>query len=249
MTETAAQPSINSCRTLSGLGDAVLAAPIVAHFSQFGKVDVSTKYPDVFKFIQNVNASPDVKNTGPTLRYSRGQGRNYYVDICAAAGLSPLPFSLPWVPEPHVLELFGNANKRSGRKICLIKEPSSAHMHRGRNNFSFSPHPMTIQKWMLEHRDEFFFVSVEHETNDIARRLVGIDAKVQALSVSEYLSVCFLVDHIATQFGHLSPIAQAFGKPLTLFEPQDPLTGLFKHVTASAILVPKEFAPSPVEVI
>ncbi len=133
----------------------------------------------------------------------------------------------------------------------MIKEPSAAHMHRNRNDFSITPDPMVIQRWMLDNRDRFFYISFEHDTNTIKRRLVGIDHKIGAsFTAADYIHCISRVDHVATQFGHLAPLAQAFGKPLTLFKPeQENRTGFLKHISPEMILVPKEYAPAAVEVI
>lgn len=112
-----------------------------------------------------------------------------------------------------------------------------------------TPDYRSIQRWMLDNREKFFYITVEHETNVIKNRLVGIDARIQGLSVTDYISLCNMVDHIATQYGHLAPLAQALGKSLTVFKPENPLTGLFKNMTPETFIVPREFAASPVEVV
>jgi hypothetical protein len=242
---------MKSFRTLSGLGDAVYSAPIVTYFAKAERVHVSTHYPEVFQHIENVEVNKDSAPTPTRLRYSRNAGHNQYGDYCRAAGLYMLPFSLPWRTSADIEFLFPKhvTAKAGGRKVCLIKEPSSAHMHRNRGDFAFAPNPMVMQRWMLDNRAEFFFISVEHDTNTIKSRLVGIDARIQALSVTDYISLCSVVDHIASQVSHLVPLAQALGKPLTMFMPEKPFDGLFKNMTPDMVLVPREFAPSPVEVV
>lgn len=240
---------VKTFRTLSGLGDAVFAAPIVAHFAKSQPVKVATNYPDVFHFIENVNTIPmdAAPSDAVRLRYMPRPGHNYYEDYCKAAGVPMLPFELPWKEEaPKLSEIF-----KTYRKVCLIKEPSTAHMHRNRNDFSITPDHRVIQRWMLENRHRFYYIALEHETNTIKNRLIGIDYKpFSQHPVDSYINLISRVDHIATQIGHLAPLAQAFGKPLTLFKPeQENRSGFMKYVTPEMILVPKEYAPAPVEVI
>jgi len=242
--------AVKTFRTLSGLGDAVFAAPIVAHFAKSQPVTVATNYPDVFHFIENVNTIPlaDAPSDAVRLRYTPREGHNYYGDYCKAAGVPMLPFSLPWITDaPKLSEIFDTG----GRAVCLIKEPSTAHMHRTRNDFSITPDHRVMQRWMLDNRAKFYFVAVEHDTNTIKNRLVGIDYKFSsAHPVASYLNLISRVDHVATQIGHLAPISQAFGISLTLFKPeQENRSGFLKHVTPEMILVPKEYAPAPVEVV
>ncbi len=249
MTESPAAQSVKTFKTLSGLGDAVFAAPIAAHFAKSQPVQVFTNYPEVFQFIEGVTATKEaaIPENCVRLRYFTHPGHNYYADYCKASGVPMLPFSLPWLPAAPLSEIF----KTGGRQVCLIKEPSAAHMHRNRNDFSITPDPMVIQRWMLDNRDRFFYISFEHDTNTIKRRLVGIDHKIGAsFTAADYIHCISRVDHVATQFGHLAPLAQAFGKPLTLFKPeQENRTGFLKHISPEMILVPKEYAPAAVEVI
>ena len=247
-------PAIKSFRTLSGLGDAVYAAPIVAHFAKLAPVHVSTHYPEVFQLIAGVTATTDraIQPGCVSLRYHPQPGHNYYGDYCKAAGVQMLPFSLPWADaEMHEPGLFEEIYAmRDGRKICLVKEPSTPHMYRARNDFSITPDYRTLQNWMLGHRDEFRFMTVEHETNTIQRRLVGIDYRMAARSVSEYISILSLVSHVAAQICHLVPLAQALSKPLTVFRPEhETRTGFLKYLSPEMVIVPKEFAPASVEVV
>jgi len=228
----------------------VFAAPIVAHFAKSQPVKVATNYPDVFAFIENVSTIPmdAAPSDAVRLRYMPRPGHNYYADYCKAAGVPMLPFFLPWQTVLYPLsEIF----KTDGRKVCLIKEPSTAHMHRARNDFSITPDHRVIQRWMLDNRDRFYFIAIEHDTNTIKNRLVGIDYKFSSQHpVASYINLISRVDHIATQIGHLAPLAQAFGKPLTIFKPeQENRSGFMKYVTPEMILVQKEYAPAPVEII
>lgn len=228
----------------------MFAAPIVAHFAKSQPVRVVTNYPEVFSYIENVTATKETAIPADCvrLRYFPHPGHNYYGDYCKAAGVPMLPFSLPWITDaPKLSEIFDTG----GRAVCLIKEPSTANMHRTRNDFSITPDPMVMQKWMLDNRNKFYFVSVEHDSNTIQKRLVGIDYKFSsAHPVASYINLVSRVDHVAAQISHLAPLAQALGKSLTLFKPeQENRTGFLKHISPEMILVPKEYAPAPVEVI
>jgi len=55
----------------------------------------------------------------------------------------------------------------------------------------------------------------------IKRHLAGIDVNiVDRLNLSDYITLCEKTDSICTQIGHLAVLAQAFNKPLKVFEPE-----------------------------
>lgn len=250
---TVAPPFLKTIRTLSGLGDAVYAAPIVAHFGKFAPIHVETKYPEVFAFIEgwSIAEKGSLPPDRVSLRYQPHAGHNYYADYCRCAGVPMLPFSLPWRLNMKFLSAYEKLSAMTdGRKMCLIKEPSAPHMYRERSDFSITPDPLVMQRWMLDNRDKFYYVSVEHPTNTIKNRLVGIDYRAQHSTVEDYISLVHIVDHVAAQISHLCPLAQALGKPLTLFKPeQENRAGFLKYLTPEMVIVPPPFARAPVEVI
>lgn len=228
--------------TLSGLGDAFFAFPVVAHFAASGPVCVATEYPEVFAGAENVTTTRERPPGAVSLRYSRAPGRNYYADICEAAGLGVLPYRAP-----HIGRFSFDAFGFDGRPVCLVKEPSAAHMDRKRRDYRMAPPPDLVQNWIFANRGRFNFIAVQHDTNEIDKPLVGIDARIHSVNAETYLRVCASVDYIATQVGHLLPIAQAFKKPFTVFKPRGPLDGFVKNLTLAQVLIPGE--PGPAEVL
>jgi hypothetical protein len=233
--------------TLSGLGDAFLVYPVIVYFSALGRVRVSTKYPEVFEGLHNVTATTEKIEGAPVLRYSRAPGTNYYLDICKSAGVHPLRFVGPAGFKkaiPYELRAEGDT-----RPVCLIKEPSTAHMDRKKRDFRLAANYATAQNFIISNRKRFIFITAETDGEVFSDRLVGVDLRLSKLSVREYLELCASVDAIASQIGHLLPIAQAFRKPLTVFRPRGPLLGFVKNISAMQTLVPVPLAEPNYEVI
>lgn len=222
--------------TLSGLGDAVYAFPIVSHLAKFSDVMVSTQYPEVFADIPNVVATGDKLPGSICLRYSRQPGSNYWQDVKSCVG----PLSIGVEFEFTYSQTCDRFDLPKNRHVCLIKEPSTAHMHRDRNDFQITPDADRMQNFILENKHRFYFVSVEHETNNIHKRLIGIDERFSRLTTHEYLALCVRADAIASQICHLVPIAQGLRKELHVFAPRGPLTGFLRNLTVEQVLAHKE---------
>lgn len=193
--------------TPSGLGDAVFCYPIVNELAKRERVFLYTKYPEVFG---NLDLEFLKERQGTKLRYTRQPGTNYYEDLCACASITPPEFIFDFY---GFFQRFPSLPKKL---ICLIHEPSTAHMHRRQRDFSLTPAPQKVQRFIDVNKDKYFFVSVEWD--DVYKeRLKGIDRVFSGLSVSEYLALCSLSTCIASQIGHLIPIGQAMGKRTVLF--------------------------------
>lgn len=213
--------------TPSGLGDAVLCYPIVKELAKREKVFLYTKYPEVFR---NLDVEFLTEKQGTKLRYTRQPGTNYYEDLCACAGIKPPEFVLDSIFPA------GFPSAAFGKPICLIHEPSTAHMHRRQRDFSLAPDPQKMQMFIDENKDRYFFVVVEWE--DVYKeRLKGIDRKLSGLSVSDYLALCFLSTCIASQIGHLIPIGQAIGKRTVLFTPEKITSPFVRFLTPEMVIV------------
>lgn len=222
---------------LSGLGDAVFLYPIAAHYAARGPVTIATHYPDVYDRLGAVSfaacgASPQ------KIKYSRQRGSNYYDDYLHTAGVD-VPFYYE-APEPgETVKTIMAEARQSRRPVCLIKDPAAAHMHRNKNDLSFAPHVERVQEWVNTHARHFYFIAPDYAGDTRAGRLSNIDKRV-SLSTRDYLSLCGQVDAIASQWGHLLPIAQGLGKPLTVFTPRGPLSGFARDLTLEMLLVKKE---------
>jgi len=216
--------------TLSGLGDAVYAYPVIKHFSNLGPVKVHTKYPEVFKGLGNVEFSDTT--CGVRLAYRRAPGENFYAAICQAAGVSPV-FS--W-GEHYTPETLPTVN---GKPICIVKEPCTADMHRRSHDFSMAPWPEVMQAFISRNKDLFYFVSVGNVGDVYRARLTGIDERAEGLSVSKYLTLCASASAFVSQICHLVPIAQGLGRRLYLFPPANNIATNTRNVNAESVIVPR----------
>lgn len=203
-------------RTLSGLGDAVYGYPIAKHLARKGPVTVSTKYPEVFSALKNVQTTDDRSNCDLVLRYTRVPGKTQWEEICKATGFE-VPFVFDW---PKTLKDFDLPQIPQGKKLCIIKEPCVAHMHKSAKNYSMSPRVDEMQAWVNQNSKRFFFVSVGQD-EQFKARLKGIDIDLtNKLTVPQLLTLCANAGAIVTQIGHLVPIAQGLRIPLKIFEPE-----------------------------
>ncbi len=196
-------------RALKGLGDAIYAYPIVKHFAKSESVTICTQYPEVFRYLEGVTTTREPHPNDIVLRYTREPGSNQYRDVCDIVGVYP-EFKFEWPP------MFLDVEK----PVCIIKEPSTCHMNKRTGDMSLAPNVEEIQNWVDAHKDQYYFVSVGKD-EVFKGRLQNIDRHlVDQISVSDLLGLCSGAAAIATQIGHLVPIAQAMGKPLKIFEPE-----------------------------
>lgn len=201
-------------RTPLGLGDAVYAFPIVKHFTQTEKVIVCTQYPDVFKSL-GIETTTDKTNQDLCLRYQFRSEKDYYTQMCDLAGVHP-EFKFDW---PYEYETVGFKNK-TGKLLCVIKEPVTAHMHKGARDFSTTPIAEKMQAFVNDNREQMFFVSVGKD-EVFKSRLSGIDSDLNnILSIPDLITLVSMADIVATQIGHLVPLAQSLGRHIKLFEPE-----------------------------
>lgn len=216
--------------TLSGLGDAVYAYPIVKEFSIRGPVNLYTRYREVFADLPNITYIE--KPAGIRLAYSRAKNENFYESMCKAVGAN--------------IDLVGSAHRgvwaelhpaiMGGKELCIIKEPCTADMHKKTRDFSMSARPKAMQDFIDANKDRYYFMSIDG--GEVYReRLSGIDAHLKGLTVQEYLAWCAMASAFVTQIGHLVPIAQWLGRRLYLFEPENNTAHNTRHVTVDSVIV------------
>lgn len=216
--------------TLSGLGDAVYAYPIIKEFAMRGPVKLYTRYPEVFADLPNIAFIE--KPAGIRLAYSRAKGENFYESMCKLVGCH-----VPLVGS-HRNVLWANTNDAimGGKKLCIVKEPCTADMHKKTRDFSMSPRPQAIQEFINLNKDRYYFMSIDG--GEVYReRLTGIDAHLKGLTVHEYLAWCAMASAFVTQIGHLVPIAQWLSRRLYLFEPENNTARNTQHVTVDSVIV------------
>lgn len=221
-------------RAQLGLGDAVYAYPIVKHFATLGDVSVVSPHPIVFSALRQVNVFPQGSRVDLRLRYNtRRRGLSQYRELLDCAKLQFLPLKLDWVLgftdvfKRDVLPEFTKSFTLSRKTLCIIKEPCAAHMHKGVQDFSAVPNIRDMQSWVDAHRQQFFYVSVG-QAEVFKERLKNIDYDLNnKISVQDLITLCTMAKMIATQVGHLVPIAQGlgkeWGKELRVFYPHNPV--------------------------
>lgn len=211
-------------RTHLGLGDAVYSYPVVKHLlKNYKNITVLTKYPVIFKELP-VKCADISGEYDLFLRYTdkRHKKTTQFQDICASAGITEkIPFRLDWKVDfsSEFIDLYGDRLMQNGKKVCVIKEPCAAHMDKRSGSFRMAPISAKVQEFINKNRNQYFFVSVG-QSDKYKQRLNGIDLDLNdKLSLSDFITLVNHCEAVATQIGHLVPLAQAFGKKLTIFEP------------------------------
>lgn len=216
-------------RTHQGLGDAVYAYPIVKHLrSGYEKVKVKTNFPIVFSGL-DVETVPLSDRSTPDLfpKYTnrRGNGLGQFQAMLDSISMPAIPFVFDWslgfsdeFRSKHLLD-FVEALRISKKPMCIVKEPCLAHMHKPNNDSSIVPNLAEMQVWVNVNRTKYFFVSVG-QGEVFKNRLVHMNYDLNdKTTVQDLITLCSMAGGIATQVGHLVPIAQGLNKPLRMFWP------------------------------
>lgn len=226
-------------RCLRGLGDAVYTYPVVKHFATLQPITVVTPYPLIFDKLRNVTTTssssllPDLR---PSYTRARSSNQGQYADMLDSINLKGLPFTFDW---PHGFtedflksQLFNDFMSKlndSRKKLAILKEPSTAHMHKHSLNFAAAPDVGEIQNYLDDNRHHYFFVSVGQKEVFTQRRLQGINFDMNdKISVQDLITLCSMAQVIITQVGHLVPISQALRIPVKVFYPANP-DKTFRH--------------------
>lgn len=212
-------------KTHLGLGDAVYSYSVVKYLlKKHHDITVLTKYPIVFSNLPVKTETIFDKRYDLFLKYTdkRHKSTTQFEDICESAGITErIPFRLDWKINfsSEFKENYFDYISKSGKKICVIKEPCAAHMDKLSNSFRMAPASQKVQDFINRNRNDFFFVSVG--LNDkYQQRLENINLDLNdKISLSDFITLVKYSDAVATQIGHLVPLAQAFNKKLTIFEP------------------------------
>lgn len=228
-------------RTLQGLGDAVYAYPIVKYLleNQNQKIIVKTNYPIVFNALNVETVSLDSSqkfNLFPQYTKNRN-GSSQYEMMLRSVGLPFISFKFDWqlgFSEGFKFNHLDNFIKTwtdSKKKLCIIKQPCVAHMHKLSKDTSLVPDGNEFREWQIENEYKYFFVSVgKDEIFSDKGYLINYDL-VNKTSVQDLLTLCSMANLIASQVGHLIPIAQGFNKPLKIFYPKQIKDRRFKNLS------------------
>lgn len=218
--------NVYTIKTMLGLGDAVYTFPIVQFYADvYKRVLVRTKYPDVFRDIPNVETSIDLNggyDVFPSYNGYRNSPNSQFYDLLDSVNLPRLPFKFSYktgVQNKVALEIRALA-KSQGKKLCILKEPSLANMHRRNLDMSIVPNCDQFFSWLDKRKSEFFYVSVG-QNEMFVKRYLGVDLDTNGkLTPYDLLSLVSVSDVVVSQVGHLVPIAQGLGIDLKIFWPE-----------------------------
>jgi len=235
-------------KTMLGLGDAVYTFPIVQYYVESGfNVSVITRYPIVFNSLKCTAVQTSQKTIDIRPRYNhRNSGVSQYKGLLNSVNLPSLPFIFRWDMgftddfKNTYFELLLSGLNESRKKLCVVKEPCTAHMHKKQKDFSVSPGVPEIQGWLDSHREEYFFVSVgKDEVFKTRLNHINIDLNNKT-TVQDLITLCSISQCIITQVGHLVPLAQGLSIPLKIFYPENPVDSRIKAINKQKMEIEKE---------
>jgi len=126
-------------KTPLGLGDAVYCWPIVKYFAERDSVVLSTKYPEIFNNIKDVQIDNSQNIFDIRLHYNqkRSSKNGQYQDILDQCRLPAIPFTFSF-RNKKVFDISRVKKKSGDKKICIVKNPHSNDMLKSKNDFSLS---------------------------------------------------------------------------------------------------------------
>lgn len=227
---------------LSGLGDSVFLYPTAAQAAERGHLTIGTNYPEVFAalpFRDRVSFVPFARSK-VNVSYTRQRNSNYFEDYLRSSKIETQFFYDVQKPSETVSAIMCEARK-SGKIVTLVHPPLPANMHVSRADYSFAPMRERFVEWLSARKDRMYFICAQ----DVSGYTFDVRVK---LTLPDYLALCGVVDHIASQWGHLLPIAQGLGKVLTVFNPRGPLSGFARNLTTEMLLVRESRLRNPAPV-
>lgn len=218
-------------RTQKGLGDAVYAYPVVKQLAKRQQIKVITNYPFIFN-LSNVETSTDYKQKYDLfLRYAKHGKGTQFEQVQSCAGLKGLKMHLDW-GEVFSKEFQDNYLSQIVGKICIVKEPCAAHMHKRSQDTCVAPSSREMQEFIDS--NDYYYISVGQD-EVFKHRLSNIDLDLNnKISVKDLITLVQSASCVITQVGHLVTLAQAFGKQLKVFYPEQ-MTDKIKHITKDRI--------------
>jgi hypothetical protein len=233
-------------KTMLGIGDCVYAYPIIKHYTTTRTVKVLTPYPEIFSSLEietstDLNQHFDVK---PCYTQSRSSKKGQYEDMLDSVKLQFIPFVFGWdsgfsdeFRSKHLKEIVARLSME-GKGICIVKEPCLANMHQKNGDTSVVPDIEEMQSWINENKKRFVYISVG-KGEIFTHRLQGIDMDLNdQLSISDLVTLCGMAQGIATQVGHLVPIAQGLNRPLKIFYPKHIKDHRLKNIGPHKMFIP-----------
>lgn len=205
-------------RTPLGLGDAIYCWPIIQYFSERMGVEVMTRYPIIYDNLP-VSCVPYDKNFHLSLHYNKRRSKptDQYTDILKQCDLPMIPFQFDF-NYPCSDKIWNVLDQ--GKKICVVKEPCKAHMHKNKEGVSVDPDPKEMQKYINKRKDEYFFISVGKAEKFKDRLDIDLDL-TDKTSIPDLIQIIKASSLVLTQIGHLVPLAIAFRIDHKIFMPAE----------------------------
>lgn len=229
-----------------GIGDCVYAYPIIKLYTLTREVKVITPFPEIFASLEietltDMNQHFDVK---PCYTQSRSSKKGQYEDMLDSVKLPFIPFVFGWnsgfsdeFRSKHLKNIVARLSME-GKGICIVKEPCLANMHQKNGDTSVAPDIEEMQAWIDENKKRFVYISVG-KGEIFTDRLQGIDIDLNdQLSIPDLITLCGMAQGIATQVGHLVPIAQGLNRPLKIFYPKQIKDHRLKNIGPHKMFIP-----------
>lgn len=218
----------------SGLGDALIAQPVIAHiaYHTIQAVTVYTKHIDIFTGLPGVIALAGIApKEALKLHWFLGREENAFQQLCSIAEreflVKDIYFKFVWpmvdFEESDVVTHLGNRLPlKINKKLCIIKKPYTPQYISNTNMFyeNYAADVKTVQNFIDENKDKYYFISVGQNTlySKGSDNITGIDLNLENnLSLLDFIYLCMNSDVIASQLGHLTTIAALFNKPYKCF--------------------------------
>lgn len=199
----------------AGLGDALMAQPVIKELGRHNNVQIHSSYPEVFEGLEGVKShnARAIRNEFKKLFWYVNKP-NAFDQLCKAAKIEPPEFKLQINGGEDV-----NIDTR-GKKLCLVKMPykpdyiCNVKMHYER----FAGDEQELRKFIERNKSEYYFVSVGAETNYIYESdKFDIDEHLDdKFDVMTFLRICEKSDLIVSQLGHMTAIACLMRKKIKI---------------------------------
>jgi hypothetical protein len=209
----------------SGLGDTIIAYPIIKHYSKlYDTVHYMTDYPELYKSIGNVKCYPHQKinyiqdgdkKIGVDIRFTYC-GRKYtpgssqFEDSCISAGIKEkLDFNIDWPSK--------NEQYEKQRPICILAAPYEPFGREDEWGAILRINPKIMHAIVDEYKDRVDFIQIGNRF--VLHKINGVTYDmVNKTNVTELMDLVKMADVGLSQVGNLLPMCEALGvKTFTIF--------------------------------
>lgn len=209
---------MTSIRGGMGLGDALYVQAVARHLVGRERVEVCTKWPDVFRPLAGVTLSPFRRDRISRLaHYSLRRAvreTDQFEDCCLQAGLTiDVPLRLDWrvVNGDLIARVKGKA---AGRPIVLLQLPRAPMDRKDGYGDELVPDLGVIQAVIDRLRGQGAFV-VQAGAGVPLHRFTGVDLDLaNATSVCELLDLASAADAFLGSVSFIVPLAESLERPV-----------------------------------